>query len=835
MELRPNCSAECEAGSCFIHPAVNNPHSWDILLRLCTLSTRLVEVQSRSLSPVLCAVVWMLLSCGILLALLFLIFTIRYKNNRIVKMSSPNLNALTLFGSILTYTSGFLFALDDRSPLQTAGPRAVLQVRVWTLCIGSSLVFGPILGKTWRLYRVFTQRVPDKRVIIRDIQLMGLVALLILVDVVVLTVWGLTDPIKCSRSVSAVVKVAEFDVHYSLSQLDSCSSHYSDLWVILLSAVKGSLLLYGTYLAGLTSNVSLPPVNQSLTIMAAVCLVTTSTAVAVPVSCYLYAWPNLVYSVVSGAIFICTTSINCLLFVPQLTQWRQFEEEVNPHPSQMAKYFSSPSKSLRSMYSEDEIYYLLGENDSMKRLISEKNAVIDSLQEQVNNAKDKLLKLMSGSHLQDEGEMDSSTTNLNSCSTQTTVVPAEPPPSPLGDSDTSPAALSPPPYVPPPLLPSEPSLVPLYQGLPGSSLAADEATSVPPPPPRSPDGASQNSQVGHFKLECASLTRNTDEAQQKLNTSTSAGPGPSITVNMASNSPVSLSNLQGSTALCPAWASLPQGDAAESTVSSGVAGVGRQGFVSSEQLQEILQDLSVDAVSSSHRSPGGVRRPSNPPRDDLNALITFSPLSPLSPRSPLHFYFPSISPYMMRKRRPPFHTSRTGPPPYYYPGSAPPGCRRGSAPSGQERLKEHDSKTATSFATSNLNQRPDSNKDQSGGDEEGDGAEGARSRHESRSSRRGSRRAHRRSSFVRCPRSPSAGHAEGTRAADPYGYSDSESSSSEDYCYYHRPYCEACLHNPYASSGSSSTSETSDSEFEELYRSSHPVVNFKEDLKPTFV
>lgn len=36
---------------------------------------------------------------------------------------------------------------------------------MWTLCIGSSLVFGPILGKTWRLYRVFTQRVPDKRVV----------------------------------------------------------------------------------------------------------------------------------------------------------------------------------------------------------------------------------------------------------------------------------------------------------------------------------------------------------------------------------------------------------------------------------------------------------------------------------------------------------------------------------------------------------------------------------------------------------------------------------------------------------------------------------------------
>ncbi|XP_066541927.1 probable G-protein coupled receptor 156 [Hoplias malabaricus] len=817
MELRLNCSSECEAESCFIHPALGSSHSWEILLKLCSLATRVVEVQSRLLSPVLCAVAWTLLSCGILLALVFLIFTIRYKNNRIVKMSSPNLNVLTLFGSVLTYSSGFLFALDDRSPFETAGSRAVLQARVWTLCIGSSLVFGPILGKTWRLYRVFTQRVPDKRVIIRDIQLMGLVALLILVEVVVLTVWGLTDPIRCSRSVSAVVKVVELDVHYSLSQLDSCSSHFSDLWVILLSALKGSLLLYGTYLAGLTSNVSLPPVNQSLTIMAAVCLVTASTAVALPVSFYLYSWPNLVYSIVSGAIFICTTTINCLLFVPQLMHWRQFEEEENPHPSQMAKYFSSPSKSLRSMYSEDEIYYLLGENDSMKRLISEKNAVIDSLQEQVNNAKDKLLKLMSGPHPQDEGEMDSSTTNLNSCSTQTTVVTPEADPSPLRVSDTSStAALSLPP------LPSEPPVVTLYQRSPGRLLASDAAPSVPSPPlsPRSPDGASQNSQGSN-------LTRNTDDSQQKLNTvSACVGLGHSAAVNMTLNS-VNQNKSQGSVPLSPAWTGPTQGDAAESNLPPGVTGAGRQGFVSSEQLQEILQDLSMDAVTSSHRPPSGQRRPSYPARDDLSSLITFSPLSPLSPRSPLNFYFPSISPYMMRKRRPPFHTSRTGPPPYYYPGSAPPGCRRGSVPSGQERPREQDS----SSTFTNYTQPPDRVEEE---EEEGDGAEGAGPRHESRLGRRCSRRARRGSSSVHHPKNVSASRTEETKATELYGYSDSESSSSEDYCYYHRPYCEACLHNPYASS-SSSTSDTSDSEFEDLYPSSHPVVNFKEDLKPTFV
>lgn len=37
----------------------------------------------------------------------------------------------------------------------------------------------------------------------------------------------------------------------------------------------------------------------------------------------------------------------------------------------MAKYFSSPSKSQPSVYSQDEIYYLLGENNSMKKLLNE--------------------------------------------------------------------------------------------------------------------------------------------------------------------------------------------------------------------------------------------------------------------------------------------------------------------------------------------------------------------------------------------------------------------------------------------------------------------------------
>uniref|UniRef100_A0A8C1H5Q2 G protein-coupled receptor 156 n=1 Tax=Cyprinus carpio carpio TaxID=630221 RepID=A0A8C1H5Q2_CYPCA len=807
MEARLNCSSRCESGVCFIYPGVNSQQGWDVLQRLCVLSARGVDAQSRSLSPALRAVVWTLLSCGILLALFFLIFTLRFKNNRIVKMSSPNLNVLTLCGSVLTYSSGFLFALEERAPLSGAGSNTV-QARMWTLCIGSSLVFGPILGKTWRLYRVFTQRVPDKRVIIRDIQLMGLVALLVLVDVVVLAAWGLTDPIKCSRSISATVKVVERDASYSLSQLDSCSSLYSDLWVILLSVLKGSLLLYGTYLAGLTSNVSLPPVNQSMTIIGAVCLVTMSSTVAVPVSLYLYAWPNVVYSVVSGAIFICTMAINCLLFVPQLTQWRQFEEETNSHPSQMAKYFSSPSKTTHSMYSEDEVYYLLGENDSMKRLISEKNAVIDSLQEQVNNAKDKLLKLMTASHPLDEGEMDSSNTNLNSTSTQTTVVSPDSPTLLLMKySEVAPTrALAPPPYVPPPPLPA-------HTTSQQTSSKGPVATEVPPPSPHlrySPPQDKSSNEVSRF----VSLNESTEDAVPTMNNLRNSGLGKEIS-EKPQDVPLDQEKLaQGSPPLGPAQCSSPQ---VESPVPSAsvelpaVSQTGRLGFVTNELLVEILQDLSVDAVSSSAKSPGQARSPSLNP-DELSTAP--------SPRSPLQFFFPTVSPYVMRKRRPPFHSSRGGPPLYYFPGIVPPGRRRAPALPDRGKLRDDDSQR------------------------QGLWHEGKRRRRgEKAQARCGSGQESWECSSHKCsitpytgqvPQPASAGLIEGVKhSEEPYDYSDSDTSSSEDYGYYQRPYCGAC-HQLYDSTDSL-TSGTSDSENEDFYKSAHPAVNFKVDLKPTFV
>ncbi|TKS67086.1 G-protein coupled receptor 156 [Collichthys lucidus] len=795
------------------------------------------ELPRRSLSPVLSAVVWTLLSCGILLSFCFLLFTLRFKNNRIVKMSSPNLNILTLFGSVLTYSSGFLFAVNEQTHLQGGASTAVLQARMWTLCVGSTLVFGPILGKTWRLYRVFTQRVPDKRVIIRDIQLMGLVALLILVDLLILTAWNLTDPVRCSRSVGAVVKVVERDISFSLSQLDDCSSLYSDLWIIVIAVQKGCLLLYGTYLAGLTSNVSHPPVNQSPTIITVVTLVTLSSAVAVPVSTFLQAWPNLVYSTVAGAIFICTLATNCMLFVPQLTQWRQFEEDQN-NPSQMAKYFSSPSKSQPSVYSQDEIFYLLGENNSMKKLLTEKNAVIDSLQEQVSNAKDKLLRLMSASRPPEDQDLDSSDANLNSSSTQTTELQSDGPSSSSSSLPQRDAKSQ--------LSPSHPAPHPAAAAAVSSSAVTP--SSEPPSAPKSTTPIAASSPLPEDIYEgenqrCVRAGgptgRDTSQSRTGEDLTQPLPLHPPGLLRTAEETVQFVTSLQSRRGLNPSQVETFNN---QRGLSSNLGANARPtGFVSSEQLQEILQELSVDAVMEiTLRSPGQTStnsaKTSQLKHPEASALSPLSLRTPRSPHPPALFRYPSISPHAMRKRRPPFNSSRRGLA-CFYTGSEAAGRGRIRDKSDHRNPGRHNDGVTVDGILHQVH-----NTDLELEEEEEVDVE----RNEViRKCRRCVPRSHRCSVLPRAERNHTAppdveaggdNEQHHRHIRDSCGSWDSDSSSSTDYCYYHRPYCDSCLQRGSLLS-SDSSSDSSDSEYEaytSLYRSPHPVV-FKEDIKPTFV
>ncbi|NXA20272.1 GP156 protein, partial [Ibidorhyncha struthersii] len=763
MELGFNCSELCDGSSSF----GSQEQQQRALHELCTVTVTSSDrsgKSSPSFSAALLGVVWSFLTGGVLLAVFFLVFTIRFRKNRIVKMSSPNLNIVTLLGSGLTYTSAYLFGIQEQSLPSADSVEKLIQVRLCLLCVGTSLVFGPILGKSWRLYKVFTQRVPDKRVVIKDLQLLAMVAVLVLADAVLLLTWVFSDPVQCFRSLSISLRATEKGMTCSVNRVQSCASLYSELWLVLILGFKSILLLYGTYLAGLTDNVSSPPVNQSLTLIVGVNLVFLAAGTVCLVHRFFHTWHNLLFGFTSGGIFVCTTTINCFIFVPQLKQWKAFEEESQT-VSHMAKYFTSPSRSCRSVYSEEQLYQLIGEKNSMKRLLTEKNAVIASLQEQVSSAKEKLMRLMS---------------TENGCG------------------------------------PQVPSAAPCTGSTGRRSDVPEDICS--PAPER--DGWQPPRLLGTPPPLCSDA-----QELQKHETHEHVRPGEPVCsqalfFDMGDGLGCGLKDAQEHG--MPAGQGQPPEQLLDCDISAGLAWKSspKVSYVSSEKLREILQELSLDGKTYSPALPGGPPRGSQGPQGEQGGTWGAQEGYP-GIRTPL-------SPYLARRRRRiPLSPASTRIP-------------RHVSPRVGRGVKELGGWGHGESARISLGR-------------EGETAGGG----------------------LLHPAAPSPPAIPGEVCLQPEGWpvsqcapclpqerwrgaprgpaepslrslyyypdSDSSSSSSSEMFHgCHRPCCEVCFQSPRGSLGSSSTdtdTETSGGvgHWTEHHSGLQPVVNFKEDLKPTFV
>ncbi|XP_006864208.1 PREDICTED: probable G-protein coupled receptor 156 isoform X2 [Chrysochloris asiatica] len=755
-------------------------------------------------SPVLLGIIWTFLSSGLLLILFFLAFTIRCRKNRIVKMSSPNLNIVTLLGSCLTYSSAYLFGIQNQDVLVGSSIETVIQVRLSLLCIGTSLVFGPILGKSWRLYKVFTQRVPDKRVIIKDLQLLGLVTALVIADVILLVTWVLSDPIQCLQ----ILSVTGRDVTCSLTKTHFCSSLYSDVWIALFWGCKGLLLLYGTYLAGLTDHVSSPPVNQSLTIMVGVNLVVLAAGLLFVVTRYLHSWPNLVFGLTSGGIFVCTTTINCFVFIPQLKQWKAFEEE-NQTIRRMAKYFSTPCKSFHTQCGDEQNYHPRGDKNSMERLLTEKNAVIENLQEQVNNAKEKLVRLMSS-----EGpcappewavaRASSPSTGIQAAASGHSMT-AQGPSGGLSDSqnDSSPAAQD-----------CQSTSVPSSSI---QSLKGPVKEDLSPSPGQKEKSSDLKDFSDHLNLGCS----------QKPRVEQSGCPEGGSQVPIVP----SLNLIPGEVSALHRQRQPENSEEPQERLS-------RVNTVIRKKLQEVLQDLSL-----------GPETPL-PFSSSCPQQLFKSSAAPL----PQKMAFPKelgFSPYMVRRRKAVLQA------PSHFLGSVTSNVWRQAnrtVSEAQSRLSgpNVDNHSMTHRTLHPRVPRPTSRKPLLPLPDPHNRAGNLESSNQCQTERQRARGSHgvRLSSphlLTTSPDLPEQQQLQPPKSpaypslSSPCSYLDTDSSSSDEFfCRCHRPYCEIC----FQSSSNSSDSGTSDTDpepaagqasWEKLWARSKPIVNFKDDLKPTLV
>ncbi|XP_071846264.1 gamma-aminobutyric acid type B receptor subunit 2-like [Apostichopus japonicus] len=249
---------------------------------------------------------------GMLTAAAFLVFNIHYRNERLIKMSSPNLNNLIIIGCTLCYVTIILIGIESRLSDPT-----ICQLRTWIFTISFTLSFGAMFSKTWRVYSIFTNKKMQKRVI-KDHRLFVMVGVLLLIDIIILTAWEfITQPTIVKKTITEYRDKENANLIIQVNQ-NRCEGQHDQYFTGFIMVYKGLLLIFGTFITWQTRNVNIPALNDSRFIGLCIYNVVIFSALGLPLSILLADNSDYTYGIIGGLIIFCTTLTLCLLFLPKV-------------------------------------------------------------------------------------------------------------------------------------------------------------------------------------------------------------------------------------------------------------------------------------------------------------------------------------------------------------------------------------------------------------------------------------------------------------------------------------------------------------------------------------
>ncbi|XP_077982037.1 gamma-aminobutyric acid type B receptor subunit 2-like [Glandiceps talaboti] len=253
-----------------------------------------------------------LASFGLLLSVIFLGVNIAFRKHGYIRMSSPRLNNMIILGAMMAYLSVIFFGLDGNTVPKYNSIFCSLDT--WILVVSFTLGFGAMFAKTWRVYKIFTNKI-HKRQALHDTHLMGFVGILLLIDIVILATWQVIDPwVMVIKNLTTEITGDDAVV----LRMETCESNYTYYWLGAIYAIKGLLLLFGCFLAYETRNVCVDGLNDSKQICVSVYNIVVLCVLGLTVNLAVQNNPTLTFGFTTSIIILSTTFTICLLFVPKV-------------------------------------------------------------------------------------------------------------------------------------------------------------------------------------------------------------------------------------------------------------------------------------------------------------------------------------------------------------------------------------------------------------------------------------------------------------------------------------------------------------------------------------
>lgn len=253
--------------------------------------------------------------CAIAMALAVAcgVWTQLHRKHRVVIASQPFFLGIICIGCLIMASSIIPLSFDD-SIASTEGCSIACMAFPWLLSIGFTTTFAALFSKVWRLNQVISNSMQMRRVAVKEKDVILPFVVLMTANVAVLLAWTIVDPLKWVRT--------NPDTQYQSNGY--CESEGQSAWKFLipLGLLNGLALVMANIQAFRARNIS-TEYSESSYIMFAMVSLLQSLIIGVPLLIIVNDNEVARYFVWCGIIFIVTTSILGVMFIPKVLQKRK--------------------------------------------------------------------------------------------------------------------------------------------------------------------------------------------------------------------------------------------------------------------------------------------------------------------------------------------------------------------------------------------------------------------------------------------------------------------------------------------------------------------------------
>lgn len=285
------------------------------------------------------------------LSLYFSFWTWSKRRVRVVKASQPLFLVMVAVGALIMGSSVLPISMVDSVDGKC---QKICMAFPWLLSLGFTITFSALFSKAWRINRIYRSKSPRQRMKVSKRDVMVPFLVLFSVNVFVLTLWTLMEPLKYERFDHKGVD----GWNRVISTYGACASDdWSLPYIITLGCINLGVLLIANWQAYESRSIQ-SEFSESRYIGIVMASMLQAALSGIPVLSLVTEHPQAYYLVTVSMVFVNCLSVLLLIFIPKIVFERSYRYQTEKERRErLRNAIRDPREGLQLDHTTDRVFW----------------------------------------------------------------------------------------------------------------------------------------------------------------------------------------------------------------------------------------------------------------------------------------------------------------------------------------------------------------------------------------------------------------------------------------------------------------------------------------------